>query len=609
MRKFFTTVFVTFLTTVTILKAQSIPGLDENYCINDNAVFLSFDFPEAQLNGPGVSAAIGGFFFNPFQAGVGVHTITLTYIGNTATGIIVIEQQVKVKANPAPPSITPSGVVTIIEGEVLELTSSAPTGNFWIPTEETTQSILVSQAGQYRVRFTDEDGCSALSLRTTVFVTPSVIDPPPPPPAACFASEVVSYLPAKQNDGSDINPAFTNPEKALGMPQNSDATVPADQANFVSLGFGGSITLKMSGPIKNGDGNDFRVVETTYGVNSGNCNRYPEKVQAFASQDGCNWIFVGEGCQDAEFDLGVLDWALYIKLIDVSPINAAFGNQVANGYDLDGIICLNGFDDNSVVQDLGADYATSVWAFNQGQRKNGTPVLESRSNAAQALGAPENNSTINFVALGFGGSLTLKFGYTIFDKEGDDLHVVETSFGNPACNAYPERAMIEVSLDGLNFTELGELCLDGTVDFAVGGVTAAQYIRITDRSNATQFGGTADGYDVDGVVVLQPGCGNEITQKSYGDNVNTPDETFDYDIFPNPFQNNLNINILAGSQSEQMFLQVMNLTGQMMLSKNINASANSQIVEQLDLSHLSAGVYFVRLNSSTLNETIKVIKQ
>jgi hypothetical protein len=428
-------------------------------------------------------------------------------------------------------------------------------------------------------------------------------------PQGCFAIEVVDFNQKKRNDGSSVLASRSNPEKALGEPQNSDAPTSEANVNFVSLGFGGSITLKMSGPIKNGPGNDFRVVETTFGSMSGNCNRYPERIQAFASQDGCNWVYVGEGCQDVDLDLGILDWALYIKLVDISPIGAAFNGDIADGYDVDGIICLNGFEENPVLQDLGADYAMSVVDFSQGLRKNGTAVVANRSNPAQALGAPEGTDVINFVSLGFGGSITLKLGYVVFDKDGDDLQIVETSFGNPACASYPERALIEVSLDGINFTELGEVCLDGAVDFAVAGVTAAQYIRITDRSNATQFGGSADGYDVDGVVVLQPGCAAPADSRVIADNINTPDETASFSVFPNPFQNVVTLEVLAGDAAEQMIVRVMNIAGQNVLTTNVNVAANSRINHTMDLSDLPNGVYLISVDTNNGREVHKLIKQ
>ena len=428
-------------------------------------------------------------------------------------------------------------------------------------------------------------------------------------PQGCYAIEVVEFDQKKRNDGSNIPAARSIKENALGVPTDSDVAVAEANLNFVSLGFGGSITLKMSGPIANGPGADFRVVETTYGTSSGNCNRYPEKIQAFASQDGCNWVYVGEGCQDVDLDLGILDWALYIKLVDISPIGAAYNGDIADGYDVDGIVCLNGFEENPVLQDLGADYAMSVVNFNQGKRKNGTDVNANRSNPNQALGEPDGTDIINFVALGFGGSITLKLGYVVFDKDGDDLQIVETSFGNPACASYPENALVEVSLDGINFTELGEVCLDGAVDFAVAGVTAAQYIRITDRSNASQFGGSADGYDVDGVVVLQPGCAAPADNRVIADNINTPDETASFSVFPNPFQNVVTLEVLAGDASEQMIVRVMNIAGQNVLTNNVNVAANSRINHTMDLSDLANGVYLISVDTNNGREVHKLIKQ
>jgi len=452
----------------------------------------------------------------------------------------------------------------------------------------------------------NDAGSFANSAPTTVIVNPVVVDPPTD---GCYAIEVVEFNQAKRNNGSDVPAASSFKENALGAPTDSDVAVPEANLNFVALGFGGSITLKMSGPIANGPGADFRVVETSYGSMAGNCNRYPERIQAFASQDGCNWVYVGEGCQDVDIDLGPLDWALYIKLVDISPIGAAYNNQVADGYDLDGIICLNGFEENPVIQDLGADYAMEVKAFDQGKRKNGTDVVLSRSDASKALGNPEGTNTINFVALGFGGSITLKLGYVVFDKAGDDLQIVETSFGNPACVSYSERALIEVSLDDVIYFNLGEVCLDGTVDFAVAGVNAAQYIRITDRSMASKFGGTADGYDVDGVVVLQPGCGADNGERVIGDNIWVADETASFDAYPNPFKNIVNLVIVTGGEAEQMNVKVMNIAGQVVYTTNVNVASNSRINQTLELSSLTAGIYFISMETKNGVETQKLIKQ
>ena len=431
------------------------------------------------------------------------------------------------------------------------------------------------------------------------------------PPSGCSAVEVMSYNVTKRNDGSDLLSTRTISANALGAPQNSDVAVDESMLNFVALGFGGSIVLRLSGPVTNGPGNDLRIVETTYGASSQNCLRYPERVQVYVSQDGCNWVYTSTGCQDVDIDFGPLNWAEYVKLVDVSPIDGVFENQIADGYDVDGIICLNGPELNPVMQDLGALYAVDYSDWNQGLRKNNTPVAGARSNPLMTLGAPQNTNTVNFAALGFGGSIILKLGYVVFDKPGNDLQLTETSFGNPSCASYPERALIEVSLDKITWISLGIYCLDAGIDFSTGGAIAVQYVRIQDRSARTSFSGTADGYDIDGLSVLQPGCSpvSDARLAVIEDDISTADEIGMLGVSPNPFKSEVALDIVSGSVNEQMLIRVMNITGQIVFSSSINIASNTSLKHILDLSILNAGMYFISVESKNSKETLKVIKQ
>ena len=100
--------------------------------------------------------------------------------------------------------------------------------------------------------------------------------------------------------GNAVSAIRSNDQLALGMPE----PVVTNVVNFVSLGFSGSITLAFEVPIANGAGNDVRIDEATWGNNT--CNNYPEKADVFASQDGTNFIYLGQACHDASFDLGLL---------------------------------------------------------------------------------------------------------------------------------------------------------------------------------------------------------------------------------------------------------------------------------------------------------------
>jgi hypothetical protein len=232
--------------------------------------------------------------------------------------------------------------------------------------------------------------------------TTTPVDSLPVTPAACVATEVINFTPGTTNDLlTPIDPARLITANALGMPEDSD--VASSNYNFLSLGFGGAVTLKFAYPIHNGEGNDLYVVETTFGNYSGNCNRYPEKIRAFGSQDGCNWIWLGDGCQNTFFDFKTLGWIQYVKLQDISDISHPFGGGLADGYDLDGVVCLHGEELNPVPAALSNQFATGFSDFSQGMMKNGNAVPTPRSDAANALGDPQGTDVVNFVSLGFGG--------------------------------------------------------------------------------------------------------------------------------------------------------------------------------------------------------------
>ncbi|MEA1909987.1 MAG: hypothetical protein U9M89_03120, partial [Patescibacteria group bacterium] len=158
-----------------------------------------------------------------------------------------------------------------------------------------------------------------------------------------------------------------------------------------------------------------------------------------------------------------------------------------------------------------ADYIVSE---NQGNRKDGTPVLANRSDSTKALGEAENNDTLNFYSLGFGevidtvqyGELVLGFDNYILNGSGADIEVVETSYGNPSDAAYPEAIELFVSQNGTSWISLGVGIQDEMFSFENGSTVLdwARYVKLVDRSDKSQFGGgsTTDGYDVDGVRAI-----------------------------------------------------------------------------------------------------------
>ncbi|MCB0819426.1 MAG: fasciclin domain-containing protein, partial [Bacteroidetes bacterium] len=444
-----------------------------------------------------------------------------------------------------------------------------------------------------------------------VHVLDAVMDAPEPPvvdPNVCFANSVILFDQKKQNDGSTITESHSDALNALGMPEDLNDESVTENVTFVSLGFGGEIILSFEGAINNGEGDDVMVYEATPNTPARNCTRWPEKVDVFASQDNCNWIYLGRGCQDASFDLGPLSWAQYIRIRDVSnPSGGLFANLVSDGYDLDGVACMNGFVENPEPDVFEFGYATEVTDFNQGPMKNGNPVAPARSDENNALGLPQNTNAINFVSLGFGGNITLKFDYVVFDQEGADLQIVETSYGNVSCTQYPERANVEGSLNGVDWTDLNvSACQDVMVDINLIG--ALQYIRVTDRSNASQFSGSADGYDLDGVVVLNAcDAGSDVSAKVY-DNNETPDETALTTVYPNPFKASINVEISTEENDNSALIEMSNALGQKVKSERVNVAQSSRIIHQLSTEKLEKGIYFVSISMNSGRQVFRVVK-
>lgn len=160
-------------------------------------------------------------------------------------------------------------------------------------------------------------------------------------------------------------------------------------------------------------------------------------------------------------------------------------------------------------------YADAVITFNQGTKKNGTPVDANRSNPAFALGAPQSLGTpfdnpvvpSSFFSLGFkqgtttGGSIVVEFTDNIIvDGPGNDLRAWEVTGGT----SYPvEKVKIEVSQDGSTwYTAATNLNRDAEADLAGSGLSWAKYVRLTDVSDVALFEATADGYDLDAFSAL-----------------------------------------------------------------------------------------------------------
>jgi len=195
-----------------------------------------------------------------------------------------------------------------------------------------------------------------------------------------WADEVVSY----DNNGTVITDTRrTDPKKALGEAQD------ADDYNFYSLGLGGELILKFNNVIINGDGDDIKVYETTF--NNSSCAQYPEYIEVYASQDNETWFptIGGPDCQEGEsyFDLDSLEWAQYIKIVDLTDM------PNGDGYDVDGVEALHcgswELAQETVTDDSGLycfETGIGTYMIFEGEREGWEPYTNPYSPMFQFLG-------------------------------------------------------------------------------------------------------------------------------------------------------------------------------------------------------------------------------
>lgn len=98
-------------------------------------------------------------------------------------------------------------------------------------------------------------------------------------------------------------------------------------------------------------------------------------------------------------------------------------------------------------------------------------------------------------------------------------------------------------------------------------------------------------FPVKGLCCYQGSCGGrEISTVCPSVN----GDTFEFDIYPNPTQENIFLNILSGN-SQEIKYSIFDTFGTLVLDKNLGTS-NRIVNELIDLSNIQAGLYLLRLD-------------
>ena len=117
----------------------------------------------------------------------GNYTVTVTD-ANTCSAI---SAATTVSASQSPvPTVTPGGPIAICQGASVVLTSSVADTYLWSPGGQTTQSITVTQAGNYHVTATNSNPCNGVGASADVAITVN----PLPTASFTYGSNGVTYV-------------------------------------------------------------------------------------------------------------------------------------------------------------------------------------------------------------------------------------------------------------------------------------------------------------------------------------------------------------------------------------------------------------------------------
>lgn len=241
------------------------------------------------------------------------------------------------------------------------------------------------------------------------------------------------------------------------------------------------------------------------------------------------------------------------------------------------------------------------------------------------------------LSLGDGGVATLTFYGTIYDGPGADFAIFENSFDG----LFLELAFVEVSSDGINFYRFDSQSLtekltqtgtfgntDATNLYNLAGkysnhygtpfdlneltgitsldINNVSHIRIIDViGNITESYSSYDsqnkpindpwptpfpsgGFDLDaiGIINFMPTSINKI------------DNNIDISIYPNPTLNKIYFNVKT---AEKCTYRLTDLNGSILSS--------DELKDQLDISHLEVGIYFIHISTEDNFVVKKIIKQ
>jgi|tagenome__1003787_1003787.scaffolds.fasta_scaffold20927065_2 hypothetical protein len=157
--------------------------------------------------------------------------------------------------------------------------------------------------------------------------------------AGPWADAVVRFVSGPRIDGAGMPTGRNDAAAALGpaeaAPGNDD---PIPLGTFVSLGFGGELTLAFQNPICNGAGRDM-----TIDVREITKEPYPpETADVYVSADGTSWLKAGTISRDSKVAVPKsLPIVWFVAFVDTTSHDRFALATNADGFDIDGVRALD----------------------------------------------------------------------------------------------------------------------------------------------------------------------------------------------------------------------------------------------------------------------------
>lgn len=460
--------------------------------------------------------------------------------------------------NPITATITPNGSTTFCAGGFVQLTASTGDSYLW-SNGETTQTITATQAGQYTVTVTNNDGCSDVSDPVTVTVNPTPNSGVTVGGATTFCSGGSVTLTSQASSGSYL---WSNGEttQSITVDQTGNYSVTVTEngcsatsgTTAVTVNQTPTATITPQGSTTFCDGG-FVVLEAsgggTYQWNTGS-----QASSINVSQSGTYTVIVSDnGCTDQTSQLVTVN---PLPTVTLAPFSS---------------LCENG----AVVQLSGGSPSGGYYTVNG----NATPEL-------------------NPITYGVGNH-TIEYVYA------DSNSCVNTSSPQPiTINAMPS-----VSLSGLNTSYTLTDPFSTLTGTPTGGVfngtgMVSNYFDPSVAGLGTH--GIAYIYvDGNGCIGSDAQCTTvDLNVNVGGNNMGTDGGTID--VYPNPSNGNFAVSVadiegiinlsVFDSRGREVFTTAMVGNGQ-------------KTIQNIDISNYANGVYTLSIRTDKGTTTQKLVKE